>query len=73
MYIWKLERETGVGYDENAGFVISAETEFQAREKAAAAHAAESPELWRYVATCEPMGQAFEGVEGILLIDLNAG
>lgn len=74
MYIWKLDREAHVDYDENAGFVIAADTEVEARMIAADAYAEESRETWLFYANVTAVGTAFEDLRaGIILTDFNAG
>lgn len=73
MKLYLLKRIGHVRYDENAGFVIRAETEQRARTLASMESADEGAECWLNPekSTCSEI--EVEGSEEIIITDFNAG
>jgi len=74
--LWRITRDSAnVDDDENAGFVIAAETEDRVREIASKRASDEGPAVWlaSMTAFVTRIGEAAPGIpEGIILIDFNA-
>ena len=76
MKLYKLTRNNAVGYDENAGFMIAANDEQQARVLASYAVIDEPSVTWidPTLSACIQVGTATRGTKaGIVLTDFNAG
>ncbi len=69
MKLWILKRKDTVGWDENAGFVVRAETSAEARKMASEDTACEAPKTWLRPATstCKELKQG--GRKRIILVD----
>lgn len=72
MKLWILRRPDGPPhYDVADGFVVRAESEYDARMFAAAKCGDEGPNVWVKKASCQEL--PLDGESGILLKDFNAG
>lgn len=74
--LWKLERTGGVGYDENAGFIVAASTEESARDIAGRAAADEGSSTWwdTRLSSCVLIGAATDDLpSGVVQSNFRAG
>ena len=72
MKLWLL-KQPNYDYDENAGFVIRAETETDARRQAAGYSADEGPQTWTDPDYSHCWHLSDDGTPGVILRDFRAG